>query len=159
MVGLQPEDHNLTSTGEWSFTTKGVWLVSTRVDPIDDSQTVVLSVKSSSAVSIWGKPIALVLRCKSYETNAYIGWQDYLGSETVVTTRIGKDKAKTARWNLSNDGLSSFHTKPIDFIKNMMGNDVLVAQTTPYRESTVTAIFNISGLENAIEPLRTTCNW
>jgi type VI secretion system protein VasI len=40
-----------------------------------------------------------------------------------------------------------------------MDADNLVAQITPYNESPVTAIFDTSGLENAIKPLRETCNW
>ncbi|WP_257025488.1 type VI secretion protein [Pseudoalteromonas sp. MIP2626] len=41
----------------------------------------------------------------------------------------------------------------------MLTSDKLVAQVTPYNESPATAIFNTTGLKNAIKPLRETCNW
>lgn len=41
----------------------------------------------------------------------------------------------------------------------MFGEEVYVAQITPYNSSPTTAIFNISGIENALEPLMNTCGW
>ena len=151
LAGEQEQNHNLTSKGEWDIDIK--------TNPIDDSKTVILSVKSSSGISSFGNPIYLVLRCRSNKTSAYIDWNDYLGSETFVLTRAGKEKAMTEKWRLSTDSQASFHPKPISFIKNMIQHDVLVAQTTPYNESPVMAIFNINNLEIVIAPLRETCSW
>jgi type VI secretion system protein VasI len=138
---------------------KGKWNVSVDVNPIDDSKTVTLVLDADSGKNRWGKLVYLVARCKSNTTDLYIGWNDYLGSEADVLTRVGDNKAITQRWSMSTDSKATFHRKPIPFLKEMLTSSKLVAQVTPYNESPVTAIFNTAGLENAIKPLRETCNW
>lgn len=138
---------------------KGKWNVSVDVNPIDDSKTVTLVLDADSGKNRWGKPVFLVARCKSNTTDFYIGWNDYLGSEADVLTRVGDNKAVTQRWSMSTNSQATFHRKPIPFLKEMLTSSKLVAQVTPYNENPVTAIFNTAGLENAIKPLRETCNW
>jgi type VI secretion system protein VasI len=142
-----------------SIAGKGKWQVSVDVNPVDDSKTVTLVLDADSGKNRWGNAVFLVARCKSNSTDLYIGWNDYLGSEASILTRIGDNKAVTNRWTLSTDKKASFHRKAIPFLKEMLTSPKLVAQVTPYNESPVTAIFNTSGLENAIKPLRETCSW
>jgi type VI secretion system protein VasI len=142
-----------------SIAGKGKWNVSVDVNPIDDSKTVILSLDSDSGKSRRGESVFLIARCKSNTTDLYIGWNDYLGSEADVLTRVGDNKAITQRWSMSTDTKATFHSTPIPFLKEMLTSTKMVAQVTPYNESPVTAIFNTSGLENAIIPLRETCNW
>lgn len=139
---------------------KGKWLVSVKTNPVDDSKTVVLALRADSGSSKWGKPVTLIARCKSNTTELYISWNDYLGRNAEVLTRVGTQDAITKDWGLSTDSQATFHPRgTISFIKKMMEADKLVAQVTPYNESPVTAIFDTAGLESAIKPLRETCNW
>ena len=142
-----------------SIAGKGKWNVSVDVNPIDDSKTVTLVLDADSGKNRWGKPVYFVARCKSNTTDLYIGWNDYLGSEADVLTRVGDNKAITQRWSMSTNSEATFHYKPIPFLKELLSSSKLVAQVTPYNESPITAIFNTEGLENAIKPLRETCNW
>jgi type VI secretion system protein VasI len=142
-----------------SISGKGKWEVTTDINPIDDSKTVTLMLYASSGTNRYKQPVFLVARCKSDETNLYIGWNDYLGREANVLTRVGENKATTTKWSMSTDSKATFHKAPIPFIKEMLGSNKLIAQITPYNESPVTAIFNTIGLENAIKPLRETCGW
>lgn len=139
---------------------KGEWVTNVTTNPIDDSKTVVLSLISESGQSTYGMPTSLSLRCKSNTTEAYIYWNDYLGSEADVTTRIGEGRAQTRKWSISTDNEATFFPgSDITFIKNLMQVNKFVAQVTPYNESPVTLVFNIEGLSKAIKPLRETCNW
>ena len=152
LAGPQDEPTNISGKGDWQ--------VSVKTNPVDDSKTVVLALRADSGKSKWGKPVTLITRCKSNTTELYISWNDYLGRNAEVLTRVGSQDAVTKDWSLSTDSQATFHPRgTISFIKNMMAADKLVAQITPYNESPVTAIFDTSGLENAIKPLRETCNW
>lgn len=82
---------------------KGKWKVSVDVNPIDDSKTVTLDLEADSGKNRWGHPVFLVARCESNSTDLYIGWNDYLGSEADVLTRVGDNKAVTQRWIMSTD--------------------------------------------------------
>ncbi|EGR3971354.1 type VI secretion system-associated protein TagO [Vibrio cholerae] len=137
----------------------GKWVVSEDINPVDDSKTITLVLEATSGKSKWNEKVFFVARCKSNQTDVYISWNDYLGREASVLTRVGSDEAVTTRWSLSTDSKATFHRKPIAFLKTMEKADKLVAQITPYNENPLTAIFDTAGLSNALLPLRKTCNW
>lgn len=137
----------------------GKWKVRSSTNPIDDSRTDTLILVADSGAARFGESITIVIRCQSNKTDMYINWNDYLGSEANVLTRIGSSKAQTSAWLMSTDSQSTFRSRPIPFIKEMMGANKLVAQVTPYNENPSTAMFDTSGLANAIKPLRENCNW
>ena len=138
-----------------SFVGKGKWYVS--VD--GGSKAVTLTLNADSGKNRWGKPVYLVVRCKSNTTDLYIGWNDYLGREASVLTRVGTNKAITQSWSMSTDKNTTYHNEPIPFIKELLDSPKLVTQVTLYNESSVTAVFNTAGLANIIQPLRDSCGW
>lgn len=152
---------NGVQTSRKEIQDSGKWNVSIDTNPIDDTKTVTLYLLADSGKSsMLGQPVVLFIRCKSLETNVFINWSDYLGSEATVLTRIGKEKAETRNWNLSTDSQATFLPRnEVDFLNKLLIVDSFVAQVTPYNESPVTAIFDVKGLSNAITPLRETCNW
>lgn len=152
---------NGVQTSRKEIQDSGKWNVSIDTNPIDDTKTVTLYLLADSGKSsMLGQPVVLFIRCKSLETNVFINWRDYLGSEATVLTRIGKEKAETRNWNLSTDSQATFLPRnEVDFLNKLLIVDSFVAQVTPYNESPVTAIFDVKGLSNAITPLRETCNW
>lgn len=139
----------------------GAWIVRDQVNPMDDTRTVILTLLASSGRSQLGRQeVALILRCQSGKTEAYIEWHDYLGSEAYVTARIGSQEAQRRRWNLSTDHTATFYARDVPgFIQALVATDRFVAQVTPYSESPVTAVFDVNGLETAVKPLRETCGW
>ncbi|MFT7526708.1 MAG: hypothetical protein ACI9LY_001859 [Arenicella sp.] len=58
----------------------------------------------------------------------------------------------SASWVLSN-------VKVLIALSDVLGESKAVFQTTPYNESPVTAIFDISGIDNAIKPIQSNCGW
>ena len=144
------------STGPES---EGKWQTSKKQNPIDDSITATAVLAADSGNSRFGNPIALVVRCSSTGTVLYINWQDYLGSSADVTFRIGKAAAERREWQLSTDSQATFANNPIKKLKTMLEARKLVAQVTPYNESPVTAIFDLTGIKKAVGPIRETCAW
>ena len=154
--------HNLdgTQTSKNEIQDSGKWNISIKTNPMDDSKTVNLILLAESGVNYLNDPVFLFIRCKSLKTELYINWGNYLGSDAYVTTRIGKETAEKRYWNLSTDSQATFFPRnDVDFIKKLSKVENFVAQVTPYSESPVTAVFDIKGLENTIEPVRKTCNW
>lgn len=139
----------------------GKWDVNERTNPLDDSRTVFLMLRSDSGSSgTYRKlPIGLVIRCKSNKTELFVNWNDYLGRSANVVSRIGSNPAKEMSWSMSSDSKATFKDRSISFIKEMLEADSLVLQTTPYNASPVTAEFDIRGLSEAIKPVRETCGW
>jgi len=137
----------------------GEWRLSTEQNPLDDTRTVILSLTATSGQSRMGDPISLIIRCQSGRINAFIIWSSYLGLEkTSVTTRLGTGETKTQQWSLSTDNQATFYPGNVAaFLDQLLSSDRLVAQTTPYSESPITAVFQLAGLSNAVKPLREVC--
>ena len=47
----------------------------------------------------------------------------------------------------------------IPFVKKLFGHSKLLIQAASFSDSTVTAEYDIAGLEEAIAPLREACHW
>jgi type VI secretion system protein VasI len=78
----------------------------------------------------------------------YINWGSYLGSSISVTFRIGEKAPETKNWSLSTNSLASFYPgDPLSLIKELLDANQAVARCTPYSESPITAIFDITGLK------------
>lgn len=97
-----------------------------------------------------------MIRYKERELNVYVTFGSYLGSDsTVVTLRLGQSAAKQEKWSLSTDGKAIFcPTDDRAFVDQLLQNDRLVIRITPFGESPVTATFDLTGLSEAIQPMR-----
>lgn len=143
----------------------GKWVVSRDRNPIDDTETVTLTLVADEGQSRFAESIFFVARCKSNQTEAYIVWNDYIGSDfdgrgQPVTIRVGSEPADNQRWSVSTDGQATFAPEWAGtLLKRMVQSEQFVAQTTPYNESPRTAVFDTSGLRNALVPLMEVCDW
>ncbi|WNL39843.1 type VI secretion system-associated protein TagO [Halomonas sp. PAMB 3232] len=145
------------------------WMVNSETSPIDDSTAVYLRVFSKEPVTdrIGRQGDAeLWIRC-SENTTAMI--MKFAGNHMAdlnqygqVTLRIDDLQARTMRMDASTDhsslGLWS-GGRSIPVIRSMFDHDTLTVRATPYSQSPITTQFPITGLEEAIEPLREACNW
>jgi type VI secretion system protein VasI len=146
----------------------GNWIVTKDRNPIDDSVRVVLRLEASTGKGRFGETISFIGRCQSKETEAYIVWNSYLGDDgssvyddwKYVTIRIGEQKAVQQKWDVSTDHKATFAPRWAgDLLKQMASANQFIAQTTPYGESPVTAIFDTTGLRAALAPLADACGW
>lgn len=145
----------------------GKWQVSRSTNPIDDSPTVVLTLRADSGQSTYGESIVFIARCQSNTTEAYIIWNDYLGDDSsrgydqkYVTVRIGDAAPEEQTWGISTDSEATFAPGWAgNLLKRMLESGRLVVRTTPYNENPVTAIFDTSGLHVVLPELAETCHW
>lgn len=145
----------------------GSWTLATETSPIDDSTNVYLRVASNETIpgrfgTTSVRPI-LWIRCAENTTSVFVNWRTYLGlNNTRILYRIDNEQAENRRWNISTSneavGLWSGRAS-IPFIRRLLDRQTLLTQVTPYGESPVMVTFDISGLSDAIQPLRESCNW
>ena len=135
----------------------GGWNVEERADPITDEVNVFSTLRSDAGEE------ALVVRCMENVTSVMLIWGEYLGSEnsSAVTTRIDRQEPQTRSWPMltSSTGHMRSGQAGISFARQLLQADRLVARTTPYRESPVTALFDLAGVEAALDAVSTACDW
>ena len=135
----------------------GDWRISTDINPLDDTETFNATLFAKNDEMSAAPRVSLTLRCKSRVLEAFVNWNDYLGSEVYVTSRVGSSVSERRLWGISTDSKASFHPSPRNFLQELIGEDRLVAQVIPYNESPVTAIFSLAGYDFVGKELRARC--
>lgn len=168
-VGLEPpeviaipaayarqRDEVPASEGEIPAT--GEWTVSLETDSDGDPSAVSLASWAVSGASTEGYAISLTISCRRGRTALSVRWQDYLGSWTDITTRIGTERSNMRRWNQSSDGRSSFYpSRTLTFIADIVEAGSVSFEVTPYVKPLVVAEFDTSGLGEAFAPWGEIC--
>lgn len=128
------------------------WQSRISTDPLTDQAVVALALIDDA------KQAMLVLRCANHQPAVFINWNNYLGSEAVVTSRLGGGESERQEWGLSTDKKASFYPgNPSTIILQLMKVDQFVAQVVPYSDNPVTAIFDVRGLGEVAMPLMEEC--
>ena len=148
------------SSKDTTMSAESKWRTSTDNDPLTDKSVHIASLEADEGRGRFGDSIRLIVRCKSGETEAYIVWNSFLGSDRLsVTSRIDKESASTSFWDISTDHKASFMPQPVASLKKFEGASSFVVNLTPYSESPITAIFDITGANDAFKNIRQDCKW
>jgi type VI secretion system protein VasI len=143
-----------SATGEGgSNSTSGAWRIERTSDPLTDAKVVILALVAD------GNNAMLILRCKSGSNiEVFINWNEYLGTDVVVTSRVGQSPAVQLEWSVSTDKKATFYPQDSrKLVEGMLQVDKYVAQVTPYNENPVTATFSLTGLGDVATELFSTC--
>lgn len=148
----------------------GVWIVETQKSEFKDTTDVFLRVASEKPVQCGQfrgpSHITLFLRCMENTTAIMIYGDCHFASGFrgygKVEYRIDDQTAGARNFEASTDsealGLWS-GGRSIPFIRNLFGGKQLLLRATPFNQSPISMKFNITGLEEAITPLRESCGW
>ncbi|MGH8501136.1 MAG: type VI secretion system-associated protein TagO [Gammaproteobacteria bacterium] len=152
-----PENRNVSQRG---------WHMRTERSPIDGSLNVYLSTPSDRGfVTSSGQSMlpSLNIRCKENTTALIVGYGTRLGDgRTQVAYRIDAQPLSRETWRLSmaGDAVGLWTgNASIPFLKRLFDAEHLQLGVTPPGGDSVTSMFEVAGLAQAIEPLRTACHW
>lgn len=146
----------------------GAWLVSIKIDPIDDSKSAFAGLSGTADYSDGSD---LVVSCDDTERlDVTISWHDsnrrnVLWSDdtmrTPVTYRFPPAKARTEM--SLNMAHITFFEEPISFLRKLVDNDRLVARApTSILDGQllkITVEFDLTGAKAAIGKLAEVCGW
>ena len=147
----------------------GKWSVTDEKSTLDDSRKVTLFLESEEELrGRFGNKdkAALVIRCEENTTVIYVRWGGHFMSEINgggrVDYRIDDQRPQHVSMRVSNnnEALGLWRgSVAIPFIRNLLTAEQFYVRATPFSESRVEATFMVSGLDDAIKPLREACNW
>jgi len=146
----------------------GDWNVQTETSKVDDSKNVYLRVDSIDTFrDRYGnsKSATFFITCQEHSTQTFFVLGGMFLADTGgfgdVTVRIDRNKAQTMSLTESTDNqaLGIWRGAGVPFIKSLIGKTRLLLVATPYNESSITVEFNITGLGEALQPLREACSW
>lgn len=164
------KEHGRTPTVQRIAAPAGEWTVQSQTSKLTDRTNVYLGLSSDETINCgWnrGDKITLVVRCHENTTSIYFNTGCHMTSSEyddygTVRYRLDDDKARSFKGDVSTNnrslGLWS-GGRSIPVIKSMFGKKQMIVQMTPFSENPFTATFNISGLQEAVDPLRKACGW
>ncbi len=157
---------------EIQATSKQISLFNTsrHINPIDDSETIMLSIRATGGPNYYGEYPILYIRSTENEIDLFIDWKTYIGIKgPYVEYRIDKQPSVGSLWGISNDGTKTFYPKnwyvlkgvatfypevPVEeLIKQMIEAKQFVVQTKPHMESNKIIIFDITDLKKHVVEL------
>lgn len=143
-------------------------------DPITGQAQFSLSIRSDRGLNPRGNPIVLEWSCDSTQPGDYrleLIWQSFLdGANPEVLTRIGDADPVVGRWVagrlretslFQGDGTGFAKTEFVDVLLGQIerGNTALVFRTQPYNRPPITAVFDFSGFDELVQPMRESCQF
>ena len=145
-----------------SFTEPGDWIHSESVD-FNNRLTQIASIEAASGVSPSGQtPFTLKIGCSNGDFMIVtVDWISIVSLEpdALVTQRIDSQDAVTRRWELLTVGTeTSLDSAPArNFALSLLGADVLTLRVSTPDGSSLTGVFNIRGVDAAIQPILEAC--
>ncbi|MEL6277313.1 MAG: hypothetical protein AAFR28_00350 [Pseudomonadota bacterium] len=143
----------------------GKWRVREEVSIMDDTTTVFLALKADLPVQ--GRinlfyP-TMILRCSEGQTAAYvnIGMQPDMRfrRSAPITVRFDRYDAFDIRMRRSKDQRALFFEEPEEMIGQLMEHDRFLFRFKPVGSTTKITQFSLTGLGEAVKPLREACGW
>ena len=135
-------------------TNKNSWKTTIDIDKVN------LTLDACKGCGKWKKPIKLNIQCVNNRTKLSIKWQDDLDKNAIVKVKLDDKKYTNNRWKLSRDKEETiFPRYNVAFIKKLLKSQKLFVETTTYNKNKTTAIFQLANLNEALTPIRNSCNW
>ena len=139
---------------------KGEWQVS-----VDENQSDFTKNKATASIyasSSYPDNITprLVLHCDSRSTRLYINWGTPVGDTNRYNIFIDSDKFPTPRWNRSRNKLLTYYPRAVlGKVKQMLEADQYMIEIEQKEGPLLKAVFDITGIKEAVEPIRYICEW
>ena len=157
----------------------GQWEVHQKVDPLDDSRIVFMSLFAESKVGLT-RP-RLLVRCKGGFTDVFIEygspltlWLGNLYDDITVWTRFDQRPARKSRWIVEpntrraiiapvgsgiDSSLADLFARSSDWAREIARAQKLFVRIIPKSGRAMDATFQLKGAEKAMRPLRKACGW
>jgi type VI secretion system protein VasI len=141
---------------------KGKWILKESTSPVTGAKTALIYVMGDNTSTKYiGTLPLLYIRCQDKQMDIFIDFAAYLGSSNnMISYKIGADAFKSERWLASDSGTALFYPANVkDFSQSLFNKNSFAAEAQSYSNGKMTGVFDISGVENAITPVRQACGW
>lgn len=146
------------------------WQVEVKTSAMTDQTDVYMSLTSNEPVpskfGMGSAPATLFVRCHEDTSAVFVTFNDHFMADIQgygrVEYRLDKQKMTAVNMDTSTDNkaLGLWQGgRAIPFIKTMFDHDTLILRATPFNESAITLTFDIRGLKESSEKLRSACKW
>jgi type VI secretion system protein VasI len=149
--------------------TSGGWTVFEETSSLTSIPTIVVQNESSDVITgLFGsiERVSLVIQCQQNTTSVYFNFGENFMSDVGgrgqlayrVDNRVPASRSMTASEDNSSLGLFG-GLVAIPFVRELFGAESLLIRVQTFEDQPIEATFTLTGLDEAIGPLRGRCNW
>lgn len=152
----------LSTTASAEVVNIGAWSAKSETNKMTDETDYVALNTSSDTYNKDGssRDTTLVLRCSSNKTEAYLSFDDFMGSrDPVVTLRLDGGKPTKKTWSGGEGGDAAFAPQAIQFIKELSKHKKAIFGFEPYGSTMQIVEFDLTGIDKVAEKLASSCKW
>lgn len=137
-----------------------LWEVEFTVDPLTDARTARATLPALQGTGADGRPIQLLFICAAGRTDAFLDWGYYLPGQREVLLRLDDDGPQPTFWEPEANSTRARYRNEGDVLARILvPRRRLVARVAPPRRDPITAVFDLTGMDDAMTPLREACGW
>jgi hypothetical protein len=141
----------------------GKWIFDSDVSALDDSTSYTIGLEAEDSIRAWlSNPTpVLIIRCRNQQYEVYIHADTQLESnlddEVYTRVRYGDEEPFSAIMDESTTGEAMFFRSGRAVARKLLTINRLVVGFTPFSANPVEAVFDLTGIETAIQPLVDEC--
>lgn len=142
----------------------GQWKISRSAVGNNNRRNVTLKLAAKKPIRAGNQPSTpyLSIRCINNRTSVQLEWNAYIADRDVkISRRFDQGNTDTRLWLISSDYTATFPKSYnyIRFTKALLNHSSMDIEVSPYGRGAITASFDLTGIRNAIWPLRKACEW
>ncbi|MDW3118012.1 type VI secretion system-associated protein TagO [Roseovarius sp.] len=145
----------------------GAWIIEREKNALTDREDVFVGIRASETAQCGYQSIrpTLYLRCMDNTTAALLVTDFFMADiQGFGKVRYRVDGGSMKSWNFEERtdnmalGLWTFG-RSTPFIRDLLGGETLIMEYTPFNDIPKQSTFDISGVDEAIAPMREACGW
>lgn len=137
-----------------------LWVVEFTVDPLTDVRTARATLPALQGTGAEGDPIRLIVQCREGRTEVLLDWGHFLPRQEEVALRLDSDEPQRTFWTPDRNGTEArYRSDAAALARALAVRRRLVARVSPDRRDPITAVFDLTGMSDAVTPVGEACGW
>ncbi len=137
-----------------------LWRVEFLVDPLTDERSARALLPALEGRGLDDVPVQFVVECRGGQTVVLLDWAQPVGDGNTIVIRLDADEPQDTFWEMArNRTVARYRSDGAPLARAIAPRRRMVARVAPSGREPVTAIFDLTGMPEAMEPVRDACGW
>ena len=105
-------------------------------------------------------PVQFIVECREGQTSVLLDWAQPVGDGNTIVIRLDADEPQDTFWEMArNRTTARYRSDGAPLARAIAPHRRMVARVLPSGREPVTAIFDLTGMPEAMAPVRDACGW
>lgn len=137
-----------------------LWSVEFLVDPLTDERSARATLPALEGRGTDDTPVRFVVECRGGETSVLLDWAQPVGDGGTIVIRLDADEPQETFWEMArNRTTARYRSDGAPLVRAIAPRRRMVARVAPSGREPVTAIFDLTGMPEAMQPVAEACGW